>query len=89
MNWVDEWGSMNEDEIDALIAKLEIQKQQLAKVTLQLAKMYVRKTGKTLDEIISLMKQQTWLTADEAKNWGFVDEVFNNLPHNKQVDKNS
>jgi ATP-dependent protease ClpP protease subunit/DNA-binding protein H-NS len=76
MNWVDEWGSMNEDEIDALIAKLETQKQQLAKVTLQLAKMYVKKTGKTLDEIINLMKQQTWLTADEAKNWGFVDEVF-------------
>jgi ATP-dependent protease ClpP protease subunit len=76
MNWVDEWGSMNEDEIDALIAKLETQKQQLAKVTLQLAKMYVKKTGKTLDEIINLMKQQTWLTAEEAKNWGFVDEVF-------------
>jgi ATP-dependent Clp protease protease subunit len=76
MNWVDEWGSMNEDEIDALIAKLETQKQQLAKVTLQLAKMYVKRTGKTLDEIISLMKQQTWLTAEEAKTWGFVDEVF-------------
>ncbi|HCY40730.1 MAG TPA: hypothetical protein DHV48_05150 [Prolixibacteraceae bacterium] len=76
MNWVDEWGSMNEDEIDALIAKLETQKQQLAKVTLQLAKMYVKKTGKTLDEIISLMKKQTWLTAEEAKDWGFVDEVF-------------
>jgi len=76
MNWVDEWGSMNEDEIDELIAKLETQKQQLAKVTLQLAKMYVKKTGKTLDEIISLMKKQTWLTAEEAKNWGFVDEVF-------------
>jgi len=76
MNWVDEWGSMNEDEIDALIAKLETQKQQLAKVTLQLAKMYVKKTGKSLDQITSLMKQQTWLTAEEAKNWGFVDEVF-------------
>jgi len=76
MNWVDEWGSMNEDEIDALIAKLETQKQQLAKVTLQLAKMYVKKTGKPLDEIMGLMKQQTWLTAEEAKNWGFVDEVF-------------
>jgi ATP-dependent protease ClpP protease subunit len=76
MNWVDEWGSMNEDEIDALIAKLETQKQQLAKVTLQLAKMYVKKTGKTLDQITGLMKQQTWLTAEEAKDWGFVDEVF-------------
>ena len=76
MNWVDEWGNLNEDQIDELIAKLETQKQQLAKITLQLAKMYVRKTGKTLDEIINLMKQETWLTAEEAKNWGFVDEVF-------------
>ena len=76
MNWVDEWGTMNEDQIDELIAKLEVQKQQLAKVTLQLAKMYVKKTGKTLDEITGLMKQQTWLTAEEALVWGFVDEVF-------------
>ena len=76
MNWVDEWGTMNEDEIESLIAKLEAQKQQLAKITLQLAKMYVKKSGKTLDQIISLMKQETWLTAEEAKTWGFVDEVF-------------
>lgn len=76
MNWVDEWGTMNEDEIQALIEKLESQKQQLAKITLQLAKMYVKKTGKTLEEITGLMKQETWLTAEEALNWGFVDEVF-------------
>ena len=76
MNWIDEWGTMNEDEIESLIAKLEAQKQQLAKITLQLAKMYVKKTGKTLDQITGLMKQETWLTAEEAKTWGFVDEVF-------------
>jgi enoyl-CoA hydratase/carnithine racemase len=76
MNWVDQWGKMNEDEIQSLIAKLEAQKQQLAKITLQLAKMYVKKTGKTLDQITGLMKQETWLTAEEAKTWGFVDEVF-------------
>ena len=76
MNWVDQWGKMNEDEIQSLIAKLEAQKQQLAKITLQLAKMYVKKTGKTLNQITGLMKQETWLTAEEAKTWGFVDEVF-------------
>ncbi|NQU51032.1 MAG: ATP-dependent Clp protease proteolytic subunit [Bacteroidetes bacterium] len=76
MNWVDEWGTMNEDEIENLIAKLEKQKQELAKVTLQLAKMYVAKSGKALDKIIGLMKQETWLTAEEALDWGFVDEVF-------------
>lgn len=76
MGMVDEWDTMNEDQIDELISKLEAQKQQLAKITLQMAKMYVKKTGKTLDEIISLMKQETWLTAEEAKTWGFIDEIF-------------
>lgn len=76
MNWVDEWGRMNEDELEILIAKLENQKQQLAKVTLQLARMYVKKTGKSLEEITGLMKKQSWLTASEALEWGFVDEIF-------------
>nr|WP_321357195.1 Clp protease ClpP [uncultured Draconibacterium sp.] len=76
MHWVDEWGTMNEDDIDAVIAKLEKQKQELAKITLQLAKMYTNKTGKTLNEIIDLMKEETWLTAEEAKEWGFVDEII-------------
>ena len=76
LNWVDEWGNMNDDEIEALIAKLETQKQQLSKITLQLAKMYVKKSGKTLDEIINLMKQEIWLTAEEALTWGFVDVIY-------------
>jgi ATP-dependent Clp protease, protease subunit len=76
MNWVDEWGTMNEDAIEVLINKLEKQKQELAKVTLQIAKMYVKKTGKTLEEITALMKDETWLTAEEAQEWGFIDDVF-------------
>lgn len=76
MNWVDEWGYKNEDEIEELIGKLEKEKQSLAKITLQLAKMYVKKTGKELQEIVDLMKEESWLTAEEALEWGFVDEVF-------------
>jgi ATP-dependent Clp protease, protease subunit len=76
MYWVDSWGTMNEDDIDNLVAQLEKQKQQLAKITIQMAKMYVVKTGKSLEEIITLMKQETWLSADEAKEWGFVDEII-------------
>jgi len=76
MHWVDEWGTMNEDDIDEIITKLEKQKQELAKITLQLAKMYTKKTGKSLNEIIDLMKEETWLTAEEAKDWGFVDEII-------------
>ncbi len=76
MNWMDEWGYKNEDDIETLIAKLEKEKQQLAKMTLQVAKMYTKRTGKSLQEITDLMKEEVWLTAEEAKEWGFVDEIY-------------
>lgn len=76
MQWVDEWGTLNEDDITDLIDKLETAKKNVATVTLQIAKMYVAKTGKSLDEIINLMKEEIWLTADEAFDWGFIDAVI-------------
>lgn len=76
LNWVDEFGMLNEDDIDALIQKLEKQKNEQAKITLQLAKMYADKSGKNINDILNLMKEDTWLTAQEAKDWGFVDEVY-------------
>ena len=76
LNWVDTWGNMNEDDIDALIATLEKEKNELQKITLVLAKMYAKKTGKPTSEILDLMKQETWLNAEEALAWGFVDEII-------------
>lgn len=76
MSWVDEWNTMNEDDIESLIEKLEKQKKELATVTLQMTRMYVKKTGKTIEEVINLMKQDTWLNAEEALRWGFVDEIY-------------
>ena len=76
MSWVDQWGYMNEDDLQVLIDSLEKEKGENAKITLIMAKMYAAKTGKTTAEIIELMKQQTWLSAEEALAWGFVDEIF-------------
>lgn len=76
MSWVDEWGYMNEDDIQTLIDKLEKEKKENEKVTLVLARKYAAKSGKSIAEILNLMKEETWLTAQEAKDWGFVDEIF-------------
>lgn len=76
MSWVDEWGLMNEDDIQLLIEKLTKEQKENEKVTLVLARKYVNKSGKSLTDVLNLMKENTWLTADEAKEWGFVDEVF-------------
>ncbi|WP_249168958.1 MULTISPECIES: head maturation protease, ClpP-related [unclassified Fusobacterium] len=37
---------------------------------------YTKKTGKTKDELSQLMDEETWMTAVEAKNNGFVDEIL-------------
>lgn len=36
---------------------------------------YVKKTGKTVDEVTSWMNAETWFTAQEALDAGFIDSV--------------
>ena len=40
-----------------------------------LANAYVLKTGRQKDEILQLMNEETWLTADRAVELGFVDGI--------------
>jgi ATP-dependent Clp endopeptidase proteolytic subunit ClpP len=47
----------------------------LEKIDAQLNGMYVAKTGKDAAEIQQMLDDETWLTAAEAKEMGFVDEV--------------
>lgn len=52
----------------------------LQKANSSLANAYVAKTGKTKEEILALMDKETWLTAEEAIENGFVDEImFENI----------
>jgi ATP-dependent protease ClpP protease subunit len=76
LSWVNEWGYMNEDEIAKAIESLKSEQKRNEAITLTIAKMYSKRTGKTLDEIYRLMKEEKWLTAEEAKAAGFVDEIF-------------
>lgn len=73
---VDIWKSLNSDDIQTLISQLEKDKMELEKVTLVLASMYMKKTGKPVSEILDLMKQETWLNAQEALEYGFIDEII-------------
>ena len=40
-----------------------------------LAAAYAEKTGKPKDEILALMAKETWLNAEKALEYGFVDEI--------------
>lgn len=50
----------------------------LDKIDGTIAADYVRKTGKTSDEMLALMTAETWMTADEALEYGFADSIAKN-----------
>jgi len=47
--------------------------------------MYVKYTGKSLDEIEKAMDRDTFLEADEALAFGIVDKVFESRPASDQI----
>ena len=44
-------------------------------LTEQIARLYVQRTHRSLDEVLGWMRDETWLTAAEAKALGLIDEV--------------
>ena len=48
----------------------------LKQLNTALAQAFTEKTGKTEDEILKLMDRETWLTANQALEMGFVDEII-------------
>ena len=50
-------------------------KSNLEKMDANVAQMYASKCQKSQEDLLALMKKGGWLTANEAKEWGFVDEI--------------
>lgn len=57
----------------------------LLKASKAVATAYRLKTGMTEDELIGLMDNETWLTADEAVEKGFIDKVTEYAEKPKEV----
>ncbi len=53
----------------------------------RLNKIYVKHTGKSLDEIEQALDRDTFLTADEAQKFGLVDSVVDERPAALQADE--
>ena len=66
---------MNSDEIRDYKEELEKQAQLMDKINLKLAKIYANSTGLGLEIIQDMMKAETWLTAEEAKEYNFISSI--------------
>jgi ATP-dependent Clp protease protease subunit len=45
---------------------------------------YMKKTGKTKEELVALMAAETWYTAEEAKAAGFADRIAGELEEEEE-----
>ncbi len=69
------WASANSDKLEDIIKEAEQMKSDLEKMDANVAQMYAAKCQKSQGDLLALMKKGGWLTAKEAKEWGFVDEI--------------
>lgn len=70
-----EWGSLNADQFATLIADCEKIKADLDKLDQNVARLYAARCKRKPEELLALMKVGGWLSAKEALDWGFVDEI--------------
>ena len=70
-----EWGSLNSAQFATLIADCEKIKADLDKLDLNCAQLYAARCKRKPEDLLALMKAGGWLTAREALDWGFVDEI--------------
>lgn len=80
-----EWASLNASQLQERIADLEKAKSDLEKMDANVASMYASKCKKNACDLLVLMKKGGWLTAQEALDWGFVDEITNQDEDEKPV----
>lgn len=65
--------------------EMEKSAEMLKNINSALAQSYVKKTGKTEAEILEMMDRETWLTANQALELGFVDEILEETSTNAML----
>ena len=76
LSFFDIFGYFNDDNLAELIEEITKERGILSKVDDSIATDYAKRTGIDKAEILTMMKADTWLTADEALKMGFVDRIY-------------
>lgn len=76
LSWVSAFGMMNKEQIQQKIEELKNQKKSHDAIDMVITQKYMDRSGKTLNEVVDLMKENRWMTAEEALQWGFIDKII-------------
>jgi ATP-dependent Clp protease protease subunit len=69
-----------------MAADIEIQAREILRMSSRLNALYSKYTGKPIEEIEAAMDRDKFLEADEAKDFGLIDEVFEKRPDQGEGD---
>lgn len=70
-----DWASRNADQLDSFIKALQDTKEDLDKMDSSIAALYANRCKKKPKDLLDLMQKGQWLSAQEALEWGFVDDI--------------
>jgi ATP-dependent Clp protease protease subunit len=62
--------------IGGTASDIKIQAEQMLHIKKQMAELIAEHTGQSLEQITKDSDRDRWFTAEEAKDYGFVDHVF-------------
>ena len=66
---------------------IEIQAREILKLRQRLNEVYVHHTGQTIDKIAAAVERDNFMSAEEAKAFGLIDEVVVKRPGGLETDK--
>ena len=59
---------------------IQIQAKEILKIRTRLQEIYVKHTGQTYDTVDTALERDNFMSAEEAKAWGLIDEVYEKRP---------
>ena len=72
-----------------MASDIEIQAREILRLRKRLNSLYSKYTGKSIEEIDTALDRDTWLDAEEAKEFGLVDKVFESRPDSDAIGDNT
>ncbi|MFM7377699.1 MAG: ATP-dependent Clp protease proteolytic subunit [Erythrobacter sp.] len=68
-----------------MASDIEIQAREILRIRSRMNDLYVKFTGRSLEEIEKVMDRDTFLEAEEARAFGLVDKVFETRPDTEET----
>ncbi len=63
-----------------MASDIEIQAKEILRLKHTMHELYSKYTGKSVEQIAEAMDRDTWMSANEAKDYGLVDQVYDKRP---------